>query len=621
MREQETLNPGGYPAPSRADCVAVRGANAADLLTRRATLEPTTLDEAHRTVDVVWSTGAGVRRHDAAGLYEERLSLDPAHVDLARFIGAPVLNAHRQDDVDNVLGVVTAAHVDGTAGRGTVKFSERAEAVWRDVRAGILRNVSVGYTVDRWQETRADGVRVRTAVRWTPKELSFVAIPADAGATVRGDTMDTDTKPADDGGDDQKTRAATNAEIRKLADAAGLDRAAADSLIDREATVDEARAELFDALLKKQAPTVRHQRIEVGERLDAPEKLVERMSEALTCRLMGTAPKDEAARPYMHRRVVDLAGELLEARGERVRMLSPDTILTRAQHVSGDFANLLTSTGNRMLLAAFEAAPAPLRSIARRTTINDFRSKTTLKLSEWPRLSLVNEGGEVTYGSRAEAKEAYSLKTYAKLFSISRQALVNDDLGAFADFGRAAGRAAAETEMDVLVALLTANSGTGPTLDDGNALFHTSHGNVAGSGGTISTTTLSAARLAMRGQLGLDGKTPVNAVPRFLLVSPAKETEAEGVLAPLVPAQVSNVNPFAQRLDLLVEPRLSGNRWYVFSDPASMPVLEYAYLSSAQGPQMSSREGWDVLGVEFRVVLDFGAGVVDHRGAYMNPGA
>ena len=59
----------------------------------------------------------------------------------------------------------------------------------------------------------------------------------------------------------------------------------------------------------------------------------------------------------------------------------------------------------------------------------------------------------------------------------------------------------------------------------------------------------------------------------------------------------------------------------IFADPATAPVLEYAYLSSAQGPQMASREGWDVLGMEFRVVLDFGAGVLDHRGAYLNPGA
>src|ERR1051325_9321793 len=117
-----------------------------DLITRRATFVPATADENARTVDVVWSTGAPVRRRDVAGEYVERLSLDPAHVNVAGLIGAPLLDGHRNDSVDRVLGVVTAARADGTAGHATVKFSERADAVWRGVCAGVIRSGAVRYT-------------------------------------------------------------------------------------------------------------------------------------------------------------------------------------------------------------------------------------------------------------------------------------------------------------------------------------------------------------------------------------------------------------------------------------------------------------------------------------------
>jgi Mu-like prophage major head subunit gpT/Caudovirus prohead serine protease len=598
-----------------------------DLCTRRATLEPASIDDATRTVAVVWSTGAGVRRRDAAGVFEERLSLEPAHVDLSQFVGGPVLDGHRQDSVENILGVVTSAHVDGRAGHATIKLSERAEPIWRDIKAGVLRSVSVGYVVEKWADSASNGTRTRTAIRWTPKELSIVAVPADPGAATRKEAAMPTTPevpitpaPPEVPITPPPTELATrHAEIRKLVRAAKLDHQVADDLIDRSATLDQARAELFDRVTASPI-IVRHQRIEIGERHDAPEQLVTRMAEALHCRVAGTAPTD-VARPYMHRRLVDLAGELLESRGERVRMLAPDAILTRAMHTTGDFATLLTATGNRVLLAAFQAAPNPLRSLARQTTVSDFRTKTTVKLSEWPKLSQVNEHGEITYGTRGEAREAYAIRTYAKIFSLSRTALINDDLGAFSDFGRAAGRAAAETEADVLTALLTANSGDGITLDDGDPLFDTNHGNIAASGTVIDVAALSAARLAMRSQKGLDGVTPVAVVPKYLLVSPTKETSAESVLASLAAATVATVNPFSGRLELLVEPRLSGNGWSVWADPAAMPVLEYAYLSSAQGPQMASREGWDTLGMEFRVVLDFGAGVIDYRGAYRNAGA
>ena len=93
-------------------------------------------------------------------------------------------------------------------------------------------------------------------------------------------------------------------------------------------------------------------------------------------------------------------------------------------------------------------------------------------------------------------------------------------------------------------------------------------------------------------------------------------------LATIAPATAADVNPFSGAMSLVVEPRLSSaTRWYVTADPGEIDGLEFAYLSGNEGPQVESRSGWDVDGVEIRVILDFGAGFIDHRGWFQNLGA
>jgi hypothetical protein len=158
-------------------------------------------------------------------------------------------------------------------------------------------------------------------------------------------------------------------------------------------------------------------------------------------------------------------------------------------------------------------------------------------------------------------------------------------------------------------------------MDDGKQLFHTDHGNKANPGAALSVDSLSGARLALRSQKGLSG-LPIRVTPKYLLVPPALETPAEQLLTAIAAAKTADVNPFAGSFTLVVEPRLaSAARWYVAADPAEIDGLEFAYLAGGEGPQVESKSGWDVDGVEIRVILDYGAGFVDHRGWYANPGA
>ncbi|MBO6522164.1 MAG: Mu-like prophage major head subunit gpT family protein [Rhodospirillales bacterium] len=601
------------------------------LITRRASFKPQSVNTEERTVEVIWSTGAAVKRRDFDGAYIEKLSLDPKAVDLSRLNGASVLDAHRQSAVRDVLGTVRDASVDGKLGTATLQFSARPEVepIWQDVTAGILRHISVGYTVEDWADSSDAGSRVRTAVRWTPHEISLVPSPADPGAHVRMEDTMPDTSPSTPEADaETQTRASlnrsqVNAEIRSIARVAGLDQTFVDDLIDREADADEARRAAFEALAKRSNANIRTEqiRVEIGESQDDPALRCRQMGEALYARINPRHDLSEPSRRYAYATPVDMAKELLTLRGDATTGLSPATLITRALHTTSDFPIILGDTVGRVLRDSYQAAPSGIRQLGRQTSARDFRSVNKIMLGEAPLLEKLNEHGEIKAGTMAEAREAYKVDTWARKIGITRQVLVNDDLGAFSDLARRMGQAAAETEARILVDLLESNSGNGPKLTDNKTLFHADHGNKAGTGAVISDATLSSARLALRTQKGIEDRT-TRVTPKYLLVPPALETEAEKWLASVSPAKAADVNPFSGSLTLVVEPRLaSATRWYVTADPGEIGGLEYAYLSGNEGPQVESKSGWDVDGVEIRVILDFGAGFVDHRGWFANAGA
>lgn len=166
------------------------------MLTRAdsARFVPRSINEAERTVELVWSTGARVRRSGllGGGFYED-LSMDDEAVDLSRLnAGAPLLDSHSLTSIFRILGVVESAHIQGPKGRregrAKVRFdtTPEAERVWNSVKSGIIRNVSNGYIVHEWEriEQKSD-LPIMRAVRWTPNEISLCPVPHDATAQVR----------------------------------------------------------------------------------------------------------------------------------------------------------------------------------------------------------------------------------------------------------------------------------------------------------------------------------------------------------------------------------------------------------------------------------------------------
>jgi phage major head subunit gpT-like protein len=575
-----------------------------------------------RRARVVWYSGAAVERSDLAGPYTLEFDMRPEAARLDRLnAGAPVLAAHRSEDLDAVIGVVERAWIDGGRGLAQVRFSRRPDVdpIWQDIQDGIIRNVSMGVLIHKREEvTDQAGGRKYRAVDWEPVEISVVPVGADAGAGIRAGlnaekTMEVKTMT------EETKNTNTNADaIRRMVAGFKLPEGFAEGLIAAGATLTQAREAVIERLASEyeKFPT-RSQNAAVTR--DYREGLIERMSEALACRYTGQAPS-EGAREWYGVPVSEMARECLVAAGFRVTTRNAAE-LVRLALTTSDFPGLLSGAGQRMLLTAYEAAAPEIKRVCRASTARDFRTKTLLRLGEMPELLETNEGGEIRYGAAAEAAASYQLRTYARIFSISRAALVNDDLGAFADLARQFGVAAAQLEGRILAALVVSN----PVLPDGVALFHANHGNLGtGAGSALSLSSLSAARAAMRLQKGLDGQTVLDLQPRYLLVPAALQTAAEQLLSQIYPTTATQANPFAGRLTLVVDPRLdaaSATAWYLFGDPAVAPVLEYSYLAEAPGPAVDFRVGFEVDGMEWRCRLDFGAGVIDYRGAYKAVGA
>jgi len=159
----------------------------------RASFSATTLNEESRTVEVIFGTDTPVRMYTWDGPINEVLSFDASHVRMERLNnGAPLLDNHARfgSVTENVLGVVEKAWSDGKRGYATVRFakSEKADDAMGKVKDGILRNLSVGYSVFKYdkQPSAERGVPdTYRAVDWEPAEISLTPVPADHGAVVR----------------------------------------------------------------------------------------------------------------------------------------------------------------------------------------------------------------------------------------------------------------------------------------------------------------------------------------------------------------------------------------------------------------------------------------------------
>lgn len=355
----------------------------------------------------------------------------------------------------------------------------------------------------------------------------------------------------------------------------------------------------------------------VGQSWEGGEGLRDKIVDGIYARV------DRNHQPTMGREfagasLAEVADICLQQSGKSTQMASVGTRVEMALHGSDDFPLILRDVGNLSLNRAYDAAESSIKRLSREITASNFRKLHSVKLSAGPELDEVDEHGEFKSGTLEEGEETFAVKTYGKIFGITRQAIVNDDLEVFSNMFPILGQGAASTEAKLFTSLLEENSGLGPILSNGKTLFHADHGNLAETAKTLDILGLSEARVAMRRQTGIAGEA-ISVAPAFLVVPPELEMAGDRVLASISANEASKSNPFAGKLQLVVEPRLSNpSVWYVTSPPGTPDSLQHAYLDGVSGPQLFTREGFEVDGIEYKVRMDFGAGFTDHRGWYMS---
>lgn len=639
------------------------------MLSIRAAVRPDSVDIEARTAELVWTTGAKGRRWSwDVGSYMEELEVSDKAVRMDRLNnGAPLLDAHSSWELRNVIGVVERAWIENGEGRALVRFSQREDAdeVFRDVKDGILRNISVGYSVHRYEVVDEDDDKVPTyrATDWEPMELSIVPINFDAAAQFRSAskpdeykgqrfqteflTRAADLQPTENPAavaiepegepvmTDEEKRAAEEAirresveterkrgmTIKQMARKVGVDEAVADDLIERGVSVAEASVALIDKVAERQQSTQgdgssAQPVVITGTDRTVTEAFRAAMGDAIVYRAQG-GQVSEPGREFAGMSLQRMAEEALSRAGISTKGMNPMELVGRAMTTS-DLPAIFANVMNKSLRAGYESAPRTFVGVFRQTSNADFKQIQRTQLSGAPALAKVNEHGEFEYGKLTDAKEVYALSTYGKILAMTRQAVINDDLDALTRIPSLFGRAAADLESDLVWAIFNAN----PNMADGNALFSTAHGNLAGAGTVIDVKSVGAAKKAMRMQKGLEGRL-INVMPRHLIVPADQETSAEQYLNGVIYAAktVDTVPQGMRNLNLVVEPRLTDTTWHLAADHNQVDTIEYCYLQGAQGVYIETREGFNIDGVEVKARHDFAAKAIDWRGMYRNPGA
>ncbi len=424
------------------------------------------------------------------------------------------------------------------------------------------------------------------------------------------------------------TRIADAGQIRKMAQAAKLAHEA-DPLIQAGISVDQARQLLWAKGVERSESQVIDNALPAMCRVtvDSRDKFRAGITDGLLIR--AGLSKNDGENTYRRLSLKEVAAESLRRQGEDLRGYSTDMAMVKAAitHTTSDFPVILENVLNRTLLDAYSIASDTWRQWCAVGSVSDFKSYKRLRLGSFSNLDALGEGGEYKHKAIPDGEaEIVSISTKANTITLTRQAIINDDLGAFTRLGQMMARSAARSIESDAYTLLLSN----PTLDgDSTALFHANHSNyhTTSDAAAISMTSLDAARALIKQQKDRGGRDYLGISEPFILLCPVAKAGAaraanESAFDPDTANKLQRTNISRGILSAIVDtPYLTGTGWYLFASPQQYPTFEVLFLNGNQTPYTEQNTHTNVDGVQWLIRLDYGVNVVDYVGAYYNTGA
>jgi hypothetical protein len=418
-------------------------------------------------------------------------------------------------------------------------------------------------------------------------------------------------------------KAASLAQIKAIATRAKLDDSFVVAQMEREATEEQVREAALDILASASGPRA----IVVPGMPATAGDAVQAMSAAIMHR---SGSRDAAiiaqAGPYQGATLRDMAADLFEMQtGRRARGMTPDALFrqvfasaTVGMQTTSDFGTVLNNAARGIALAGAAEVSQEWRQIARTVNFDDFRPQEVASGYDTPDLQEVIEHEEITYGAISRVVANIKLKSFAKGFAFSRQAIINNDLANFtgqaAEYGRMAARSLAKRVWRVFLEGTTAAF----TMRDGKVFLHADHNNIA-AGAALTAASLAAAEQQMVEQAAIPGQ-PLGIVPRFLIVGPGQRGAALDLMgtSTFVVNGATIQNRF-RNLEVIYEPSF-GKAWALVADPAARPTIVVPLLGGRQDPNVDTEQHFETFGVKVRVWLDYEAAPADWNGVVYNPG-